>query len=137
MDLYAKKEGRRFRRNRRPMAIKSIQMFLLQLLAEFAGQCVQLGFACIVQSGFDGDGGLCEGEVLALFEEAAHDFGGIGHPAAVFDQGDRTVLEVAFRQMCDERVHEGEDFRIVCRGCEHELAILECSFNGFSHIFTC
>ena len=113
---------------------KSIQIFLLQLLAEFTGQCVQLGFAGGVQSGFDRDGRVREGKILALFEEAAHDFGGVGHPTAVFNQGDRAVLEVAFRQMRDERVHEGEDFRIVCRGREHKLAVLECGFDGFGHV---
>ena len=110
------------------------QLLRLQLLAEFTGQCVQLGFAGGVQSGFDRDGRVREGEILALFEETAHDFGGVGHPAAVFDQGDGTVLEVAFRQMRDERVHEGEDFGVVRRGRENEFAVLEGGFDCFGHI---
>ena len=110
------------------------QTLRLQLLAEFTGQRVQLGFAGGVQSGFDRDGRVREGEILALFEEAAHDFGGVGHPAAVFNQGDGAVLEVAFRQMRDERVHEGEDFGVVRRGRKNELAILEGGFDRFGHV---
>ena len=116
--------------------IKNIQMFLLQLLAELTGQRVQLGFAGGVQSGFDRDGRVREGEILALFKKTAHDFGGVWHPTAVLDQGDGAVLEVAFRQMRDERVHEWEDFGIVRRGREHELTVLEGGFHRFGHVVT-
>ena len=36
--------------------------------------------------------------------------------------------------MRDERMHEGEDFGVVRRGREHELAVLEGGFDGFGHV---
>ena len=104
------------------------------ILAQLIGQGFDLSLALVVQGGENPDGGVREGQVFAAGKHTAHDLRGQRCPGAVFHQSDGPVLEIPFRQMMDEFLHEGEDIGIVGGGGQHQLAVAEGVLHSLGHI---
>ena len=79
----------------------------------------------VLERGFDGKRLVEDVHILELGEDAAHELAGRRCPGAVFDQGDRAVLEVVRRDVEQRRLHVAEDAGVVRRGREHEVAAAE------------
>ena len=110
-------------------------ILLRQILrAQFLCQSLHLSRGGLIECGKNAHIRFREGQILAFRKHGLHHLGSQRCPGAVFNQSNRTVAEIPFRQVMDKFLHKGKNIRVVGGCSQHQFVVTESISNRLSHV---